>query len=322
MSNGWVDFQAVKASVSLAEVLRHYGVEHLRGRRPGQLEGRCPIHGGQRTDAFQASLSKNAFHCFACQAHGNVLDFVAAMEHCSVRQAALRLAMWLPERSATRPMASLPAAGRTANWLGKNKGLNRPLSFVLRGVDNSHPYLGDRGIVPQTTALFGVGFYGGPGLMSGRIVIPIHDALGRLVAYVGRSVNGAVPKYHLPSGFLKSEVLFNFHRATAVSRPAAVVVEGYFDCLRVYQAGVRSVVALMGTALSEDGEKLLLQRFSRLLLMLDADAAGRRGAERIASRLAGKCSVRIVTVPAGKQPDQLDSEEICLLMGADLNQLR
>jgi hypothetical protein len=87
------------------------------------------------------------------------------------------------------------------------------------------------GILPETAARFGVGFYGGPGLMSGRVVIPIHDAHGQLVAYAGRSVDGMAPKYRLPSGFLKSQVLFNFHRAAPSHQTDAVVVEGYFDCL-------------------------------------------------------------------------------------------
>ena len=92
MVDEWVDFRAVKATVNLVEVLRDYGVDWLRGRRPDQLQGRCPIHRGSREDAFHVSLSKNVFQCFACQARGNVLDFVAAMERCSLREAALMLA--------------------------------------------------------------------------------------------------------------------------------------------------------------------------------------------------------------------------------------
>lgn len=156
--------------------------------------------------------------------------------------------------------------------------------FVLRGVDSSHPYLTARGILLKTAVLFGVGFYSGPGLMSGRVVIPIHDASGTLVAYAGRAIDGAVPKYRLPAGLLKSQLLFNFHRAAAVNEPAVVVVEGFFDCIKVHQAGVGSVVALMGTALSDQGQQLLLQRH------LDAG----RGCCR-AARRRGDCR------PTGRQ---------------------
>jgi DNA primase len=314
----WVDFGAVKAAVSLAEVLRSYGVDWLRNRRQDQLEGRCPIHRGKRVDAFHVSLSKNAFQCFACQARGNVLDFVAAMEHCSVREAAGLLARRFPRPAGAGDSGS----AQKSNWLGKNEGGNKPLSFTLRGIGSSHPYLRTRGIRPETAARFGVGFYGGPGLMSGRIVIPIQDAHGQLVAYAGRSVEGTPPKYRLPSGFLKSQVLFNFHRAAASNQTEAVVVEGYFDCLKVHQAGFPSVVALMGTALFPATEALLVKRFGRVALMLDGDSAGRRATERIAEHLAGKCCVRRVVVPTDGQPDQLSEDEITALLTQDLGQGR
>lgn len=315
MRNEWVDFRAVKASVSLAEVLRAYGVDWLRTRRPGQLEGRCPIHQGDRVDAFHVRVSQNAFHCFACQAGGNVLDFVAAMERCSVREAARRLAQRFPV-SALQPGS---VAGEKGNWLGKKEGDNRPLSFILRGVDRSHAYLRARGISPETAALFGVGFYAGPGVMSGRVVIPIHDPRGRLVAYAGRSLDGAPPKYRLPAGFRKSLLLFNFHRAAARDEQTVGVVEGYFDCLKIHQAGFRCVVALMGTVLSGVAETLLLARFRKVILMLDGDDRGRQASQRIAAQLAGRCSVRLAWLPGGKQPDQLNREEIRALLRPGLD---
>jgi DNA primase len=318
MVQEWVDFRAVKATVHLAEVLRDYGVDWLRSRRPGQLQGRCPIHRGRREDAFHVNLSKNVFQCFACQAHGNVLDFVAAMEQCSLREAARRL-MRRFAVGIRPPDEILPVrAGREKpNWLGKNEGSNPPLSFILRGVDHWHPYLRARGIVPETAARFGVGFYSGPGLLSGRVVIPIHNARGQLVAYAGRSLDGAPPKYRLPAGFIKSQVLFNFHRAAGLDQETVVVVEGYFDCLKVHQAGFPSVVALMGTMLFAATEALLLERFRRVVLMLDGDDSGRRATARIARQLASKCSVCLVPVPAGSQPDQLHGAEIAALLAGN-----
>ena len=318
MASEWVDFRAVKAAVSLAEVLRAYKVDWLRGRRSDHLYGRCPIHRGGRVDAFHVSLSKNAFQCFACQARGNVLDLVAVMEQCSVREAARRLAHRFsipgPPAVAAAPVGA--AGGERGNWLGKNEGCNPALSFTLRGVDGSHPYLRARGILPETAAQFGVGFYSGRGLMSGRVVIPIHDPHGKLVAYAGRSLDGSAPKYRLPAGFVKSRVMFNFHRAAAWHQETVVVVEGYFDCLKVHQAAFPSVVALMGTVLAEAAEALLRGQFRRVILMLDGDDCGRRATEKIAARLAGRCSVRVVEVPAGSQPDQLDRDEIRALLNA------
>ncbi|MGA3239962.1 MAG: CHC2 zinc finger domain-containing protein [Bryobacteraceae bacterium] len=180
---GWVDFGVVKQAVSLEAVLRHYQVPGLR-KCGHQLVGRCPIHRGRRDDSFRASLSKNAFHCFACQAGGNVLNFVAAMEKCSIRQAALWLQGWF----------SVGASGegrsvRNGELVREKEGGNPPLPFVLTGVDHAHPYLVQRGIDPATAVAFGVGFYAGPGLLSERVVIPIANARGQAVAYAGRALD-------------------------------------------------------------------------------------------------------------------------------------
>src|ERR1051326_8357462 len=87
----WVNFAEIKHSVPFAPLLREYHVELRRSGRD-QYRGCCPIHGGQSRDAFHVNLAKNVFHCFACGAAGTVLDFVAAMDRCSLREAALKLA--------------------------------------------------------------------------------------------------------------------------------------------------------------------------------------------------------------------------------------
>jgi hypothetical protein len=75
-----------------------------------------------------------------------------------------------------------------------------------------------------TAQEFRIGFYRGPGLLAGRLVIPIHNERGELVAYCGRALDGALPRYRFPGGFAKSEVLFNFHRAAACGKPAVIVL--------------------------------------------------------------------------------------------------
>jgi len=311
----WVDFRAVKQAVNLEAVLHHYQVPGLRRRRD-QLQGRCPIHQGKRDDSFRASLSKNAFQCFACQARGNVLDFVAAMEKCSIREAALRLQQWFgvgtPGESPLCPVRRVVWEGELVRK--KERG-NPPLPFALTGVDPGHPYLGQRGIDRVTAAEFGVGFYAGPGLLSGRIVIPIRNARGETVAYAGRALDGTLPKYKLPVGFRKARELFNLHRAAATGSTLAIVVEGYFDCLRVHQAGQPWVVALMGSSLSAEQADALLQCFDHVVLMLDGDAAGQAATQAIAARLSPSCSIAVVQVPAGAQPDQLSVTAIQELLG-------
>jgi len=90
----WVDFRAVKTAVRMEMVLRRYALKGLHRSAEDRVRGRCPIHHGAGENAFHVSLSKNVFHCFSCGAHGNVLDFVARMEKCSIREAALLLQEW------------------------------------------------------------------------------------------------------------------------------------------------------------------------------------------------------------------------------------
>jgi len=308
-SSNWVDFSAVKRAVNLETVLEHYQVQGLR-RRGDQLQGCCPIHHGRRDDSFRAHLTRNVFHCFACQARGNVLDFVAAMERCSIREAALRL----QQRFGVN--VGMPRDGQKRELVRKEEGRNPPLPFALHGVEGNHPYLAERGIDLATAAEFGLGFYAGPGLMSGRVVIPIRNLRGELVAYAGRAVDGRSPKYKLPAGFRKSLEVFNLQRAVAAGGQAVIVVEGYFDCMRVHQAGFPWVVALMGSSLSAAQESGLRRHFEGIVLMLDGDAAGRAASETIAARLSGWRSVQVVRVPDASQPDQLTHSTIRQLLGA------
>jgi len=194
------------------------------------------------------------------------------------------------------------------NWLRKKISL--PLPFELGGVDCTHPYLADRGISQKTAREFGVGFYPGPGLMRGRLVIPIHNAQGELIAYCGRSLDQSPPRYRVPPGFAKSEVLFNMHRAAATEESAVVVVEGFFDCMKVHQAGIPSVVALMGAVLYEPQRGALAGRFRQVILMLDGDATGRTASAVIAEKLRPISTVQVQRLPAGAQPDQLSPEAI------------
>src|SRR5438132_13095830 len=88
MQDTWVNFKAVKAAVGLEPLLDRY---QIKLRKIGnELRGKCPLHQGDGSNTFHVNVMKNAFHCFSCKARGNVLDFVVAMEKCSLREAALK----------------------------------------------------------------------------------------------------------------------------------------------------------------------------------------------------------------------------------------
>ena len=300
----WVSFTEIKRRVRLEPVLRSYGVKGLRRSGRDHYRGRCPIHRGQGTEAFHANFERGIFHCFACGAGGNVLDFVAAMEGSSIREAALRLqGRWDHSR---RSVARSATGGKLVT---EKRSVNPRLGFTLE-LDRRHPYLARRGIEGATADHFGVGYFRGRGLMSGRIAIPIHDEVGRLVAYCGRAVEGAEPRYRFPGGFQKSQVLFHYDRARSAGGDWVIVVEGFFDCMRVYQAGFPCVVALMGARLSPAQKALLAARFRQVVLLLDGDATGRAATYQIARDLAGTCSVRPKLLLPGGQPDQMSGEQI------------
>ena len=316
----WVDFKSVKAAVPIQAALDHYGINWLR-KKNDELRGRCPIHKGDGEDAFHVSLVKNAFHCFSCKARGNVLDFVAAMESCSVRDAAIKLSMWFESSAGgAEPSAAKKSTTADANTVSDKiteRGVelsNKPLTFQLRGIDPSHAYLQTRGVMPATAQLFGAGFFPGKGSMSGRVVFPIHNEQGELIAYAGRSIDGSEPKYKLPPGFHKVLVLYNLHRVLEQGSEHIVLVEGFFDCLAVWNSGCLNVGALMGCTLSEQQQGLLVKNFQRVTLLLDGDAAGREASQKITEQLLSKLWVRVVAVPEGKQPDQLSGAEITELL--------
>jgi DNA primase len=303
----WIEFASLKERVPLMRVLERYQIAGLRRSGKDQWRGRCPLHDGEGREAFHVNTAQQLFHCFSCGAGGTVLDLVAALEHCGLREAAEKLAAGWGVPTSNSGGATVPP--REATVTKKREGV-RPLPFRLRGVDGRHPYVSARGISERTANTFGVGFYPGPGLLSRRLVIPIHNEAGQLVAYCGRSLDGTEPRYKFPTGFAKSQVLFNLHRAVASGAQTGIVVEGFFDCLKVYQAGFRSVMALMGAALYDRQQGLLTERFRQIILMLDGDEAGRRASGIVAARLERSCAVRVIELAASTQPDQLSEQAI------------
>lgn len=303
----WIEFASIKQTVPLMKVLERYHIAGLRRSGKNQWRGRCPLHGGEGREAFHVNTAQQVFHCFACGAGGTVLDLVAALEHCAVREAAERLVLaWgVPADHS----GGAVVARREATVTKKREGL-RPLPFRLRGVDSRHQYVSARGISERTADTFGIGFYAGPGLLTRRLVIPIHNEAGQLVAYCGRSVDGTEPRYKFPTGFAKSQVLFNLHRASSGGKKTAIVVEGFFDCLKVHQAGFGSVVALMGAVLYDRQQSLLTERFRQIILMLDGDETGRRASAVIAARLERLVAVRVIELAASMQPDQLSAQTL------------
>ncbi|MBM3209376.1 toprim domain-containing protein [Candidatus Shapirobacteria bacterium] len=316
----WVDYKELKQKVGIKEILERYGL--LAGMRQSkdELIGFCPFH-KESKPSFHASLTKNAYQCFGCKAKGNILDFVQQKESVELREAGLLISKWFgigsQPTAAPKPSYALKEGDNKAELAKEEEIANPPLKFALK-LDPAHPYLKERGISDETIESFGLGFCS-RGLLKGRIAIPIHDEVGELVAYAGRWP-GDPPegegKYKLPPGFKKHLVLYNLHRAVKEA-PAGnfILVEGFFDCFRVWQSGFKNVVALMGSALSKEQEELLAAFAKKIILMLDRDEAGQKATQEILPRLAKRFFVKVIELPSeGSQPDKLEKNTLASLL--------
>lgn len=339
--NRLVDFRAIRESVTMEEVLRHYGLLEKMKPSGDSLSGCCPIHKGTNPTQFRVSLTKNLWNCFSeCKHGGNVLDFIARMEDVSAFGAAQKAIEWFkldPERvyaestpapaetpgsrdapkTPTTPAKPAQRPAPTAEPKVEGTVPNPPLKFRLDKLQREHPYLTERGLTLETLVDFGVG-YCSKGMMADRIAIPIHNPEGQPVAYAGRFVGDppeGTPKYKLPPGFRKSLELFNLDRARqeAADKPL-IVVEGFFDAMKLHQLGHRKVVALMGSSLSTAQEELIRRNTrpsSHIVVMLDEDAAGRAARDDIAARLAKVAFVRThVFEKEDQQPEHLTAEQL------------
>ena len=336
----FVDFRAVKAAITMEQLLGHYNILDQFKRTGDSLNGPCPIHKGSNPTQFRVSTTKNLWNCFSdCEHGGNTLDFICKMEKCSVHAAALKAIEWFnldPEAMSAsdnkaepaEPRKSTPAAKPAARPAAASKAApesnapNTPLKFRLDKLERTHPYLTEqRGLTPETIVDFGVG-YCSKGMMEGRIAIPIHNVKGEVVAYAGRFVGEPgedTPKYKLPPGFRKSQELFNIARA--IKQPAdmsLVIVEGFFDAMKLHQHGCYKVVALMGSTLSSAQEELIRQHTnsqSHVIVMLDENEAGKAGREDIACRLSKFCFVRVYQFSQpDMEPEHLMAEDVQQLM--------
>ncbi len=321
----WVDFKAVKEKVGMMDILKHYGIlNDLQPKKNGELTGYCPIHDENRynKNSFCCNIKKNNWRCFACGAGGNILDFVAQMEEVDIRQGAILIQSWFSLDSKRGELAGKKVETKSGIVKAEKGQANPPLTFELKNLDSNHPYLKERGLEKETIKEFGLGLCQ-KGLMKGRIAIPIHNENGELVAYGGRYPEEppeGEPKYKLPPKFQKHFVLYNFQKAKELAgKQGLIVVEGFFDLFKVWQAGFGNVVALMGTSLSDEQAELLIDALApdgKFTLMLDPDEAGIKATEVITEKLIRKLFIKIIDLRGeGVEADSLAREKIRELLG-------
>ena len=336
----------LRARIPLADVIGRHVKLARRGR--GWV-GLCPFH-NERTPSFTVNEEKGSYHCFGCQAHGSVFDFLMQREGLGFPEAVERLAaeagMEVPKpspeaRARDEAQASLlDAMACAAEWfqgrLATGSGRNAREYLEGRGladgtIDEFRLGYAPAGRTTLKEALLARGFAEDRlvdcGLLTApedggetydrfrdRIVFPIADSRGRVVAFGGRALGETGPKYlNSPETplFRKGRLLYNLARARPAIRDqgSAVVVEGYMNVIALHQAGFANVVAPLGTAVTEDQIGLLWRLAPEPVLCFDGDAAGWNAAARAADRalplLRSGHSLRFALLPAGEDPDSL-----------------
>ena len=317
MQAEYIDFSQTQETASFRAILVHYCIE-VQAASGDEVKINCPFHEDSHPSCF-VNTTKKLFNCFACGAGGNLLEFVRSMEQMGNGADGLR--------DAARVLASMngQGAGTSGGWSArsgrtqskrqkiaekkKEPVSNKVLTFRLTTTQD-HPFFQSHGITAQMIDTFGLG-YADTGIMAGRIVIPIHNAKGQLVAYAGRhaeeDVPAGVPRYKLPKTFQKSVELYNLNRALEIGRSHVVIVEGFWSAMRLHLAGI-PVVAVMGTTISAAQVDLLRNAGCQSATVLfDGDAAGRTGAVAVAGKLAAHMDVQRLDLPEGIKPDVMDA---------------
>lgn len=318
-------FKRVKDLVSVDTVLTQRGITLKNGR------GQCPfqLEEGKGKDAFVV-VNGRGWKCHSCGRKGNVISLVEALDGVDPNGAVRALLELLPGDTSSVPQTTAtPPRLAQAQERPEESSPERNIPLVergwkgngeLSGVNPEHPYLAERGFSPDLCHSFGVGFYEGKGpTMKNRVVFPIRNSAGQVVAYAGRWVGDETeePRWKLPKDFHKSLELYNLSAVLEADCQSVIVCESFWGPLACARAGFPNAVALMGKELSVVQEKHL-QSFERVSLLLDGDQPGRQATEEIAHRLlALHCfrSLNILQLPDGAQPDTVSVEVLQDILG-------
>jgi DNA primase len=320
---------------------------HVRLKRAGRnFVGLCPFH-NEKTPSFSVNAERGFFHCFGCGAGGSVFNFLMRVEGLNfpeaVRSLAQRYGVTLPEYQ-----ASGPGAGERDSMVKANQVAAEFFTHVLWNTDagtHAREYLDSRGITRETARAFMIGFApvrpaslakalerrglreagvklglvrkdqdGAHDMFRGRVMFPIRDAQGRVAAFGGRVLDARLPKYiNSPESplYSKARTLYGLFEArqSIASRDRAILVEGYFDAIVLWQAGFKEVVAGCGTALTVEQLRILGRHTRSVIACFDGDEAGRKASLRaLEIFLQAGLLGRGIFIPQGYDPDTLIRE--------------
>jgi DNA primase len=321
--------------------------EYVTLRKAGRnYLGLCPFH-QEKTPSFNVSPDKQIFYCYGCSEGGDAFSFLMKLNHLTfpeaLRQLAGKVGVVIPERSMSpeekdrytlgeqiRRVNGLAAdyfvrvlqspAGEGARAYLRNRGMGAEanstfrLGFAPDGWQNLLDFLDKKGVPPKLAEQAGLaipreGERGHYDRFRGRLMIPIEDVDGHVIAFGGRVIGAGEPKYmNSPESpvYTKGNNLYGLSRTREAIRQAgfSLMVEGYFDLIALWSAGIQNVVATLGTALTRAQVDLLRRYASRVAAVFDPDEAGRKALARsLELFLAGNVHAKAVILPDGHDPD-------------------
>jgi len=331
------------ARVDIVDVIEKF----VQLKRSGtNLSARCPFH-EEKTPSFTVSQTKQFYHCFGCGAHGSAISFLMEYQGLgfieAVTELASRVGLSVPE---VRRDEAIGFEKTATTLLEINKKTANFYKHCLKNSPLAIDYLKRRGIDGRTAALFGIGFApddwqaleavfsdytDNKDLVSAglairkdegktydrfrnRIMFPIKNSKGDVIAFGGRVIDSGEPKYlNSPETdlFRKGNEIYGIYesRAAIRSEGRAIVVEGYMDVVALAQAGVKNVVASLGTAITENQIKILLRHCKEIVFCFDGDMAGQkaawRGLEGAISQLSDGTLISFLFLPQGEDPDSI-----------------
>lgn len=330
--------QELKARSDISEVVSSYVNLKRSGRN---LVGLCPFH-NEKTPSFNIYPENGSFYCFGCGAGGDVITFIRRIENLDYIEAvqflAQRAGITVPENNVDDGMAKLrnrilEVNRETARFFysilisdqGK-EGIDylkrRSLSnktirhFGLGFAPNSRfmlvDHLAKKGFTQNEMVLANVAVKGRYGKVIdrffSRVMFPIIDLRGNIIAFGGRVLTDVKPKYLNTSDtpvFNKSNFLFSLNFAKDSGSDQLILCEGYMDVISMHQAGFTNSVATLGTALTVNQARLIARYAKEVIICYDSDEAGQKATARAIPilRNAGLI-VRVLTITGGKDPDE------------------
>ncbi|MBQ3808693.1 MAG: DNA primase [Kiritimatiellae bacterium] len=337
--------EEIKARIDLADLIASYGIQVKHAG--GSAKACCPFH-HEKTPSFNINAAKGFYHCFGCGESGDAIKFVQKQEGLTFVEAVKKLAEQCgvkieetedPNAGRRKRLYALMAElaafyrrcllqakeGELARNYLKDRALDGAVAedwgigYAPNGIANimrwaeKYKYTSEEleaaGVIKAPTRPGDSGYH----RFAGRLMFPVRDKQGRVVAFSGRQLvaqknSGKYVNSPETLIFKKSNVLFGFDRASRAigkdSHCEVIVCEGQIDCIRLHSSGFANAVAGQGTAFTDEHVRMLKRVASQAVLVYDDDAAGHKATIRSAGMLlAAEIPVRVVSLPDGDDPD-------------------